>query len=263
MQHVPEITHIIDTGNFNKAHEALDKLLEMGPKNVEALKLKCLLLAHQGRFTEEARLWEKIIDIDPEDEEAITHFQRRYFDERESFYFTDLLADGGRRFVSHPRALITASFMGLFGCILFLILPSLVRSYNFLANPTISISCFAVLVAMPWLLIIYTYLTGLREIVLTSEGIALSTRLRSISMKWLEVEDLVLLHSTSDADLTLNLVFKPRSHNQKGLSIDLTLDTTAIRARNFFLSEISRYFRTPTYKNKLDYPFVDNALISF
>ena len=192
MQHVPEITHIIDTGNFNKAHEALDKLLEMGPKNVEALKLKCLLLAHQGRFTEEARLWEKIIDIDPEDEEAITHFQRRYFDERESFYFTDLLADGGRRFVSHPRALITASFMGLFGCILFLILPSLVRSYNFLANPTISISCFAVLVAMPWLLIIYTYLTGLREIVLTSEGIALSTRLRSISMKWLEVEDLVV-----------------------------------------------------------------------
>lgn len=155
MKHVRDIRNMVEQGEHNAAHEALDHLLDLGPKNTEALKLKSTLYAVEGRFEEEAQVWEKIITEDQDDLDALYFFQRRHLEERESFYFTDILPGGGRRFLAHPRALINASLGGLFGCALFLLVSSYAQKYYILASPFVSFSCFLIFVIVPWVFIIY------------------------------------------------------------------------------------------------------------
>ena len=48
----------------------MEQLLELGPNNVQALKLMASLYVHQGRFDEEEQVWRRV-EIDNEDDEAI------------------------------------------------------------------------------------------------------------------------------------------------------------------------------------------------
>ena len=78
MMHVKQITEIIDAGGTAEAHLALDQLLALGPKNTAALKLRARLLEMDGRFSEEAQVWDRIGTIDREDEVAVAYLFRRH-----------------------------------------------------------------------------------------------------------------------------------------------------------------------------------------
>ncbi|MDQ3235060.1 MAG: hypothetical protein M3Q07_24895, partial [Pseudobdellovibrionaceae bacterium] len=68
MKHVNQIRKIVEQGHLDEAHKAIEDLLELGPKNLEALKLKAALFEHVGRFEDEEHQWRRIIEIDNEDE---------------------------------------------------------------------------------------------------------------------------------------------------------------------------------------------------
>ena len=55
-----KIVELVDRGDFTKAYKAVNQVLDLGPKNVRALKLKALMYACEGRFSEEDALWQRI-----------------------------------------------------------------------------------------------------------------------------------------------------------------------------------------------------------
>src|SRR4051812_36573688 len=110
----------IESGNFPEAYIELEEILSLGPKNTKALRLKALLLSYEGKFSDEARVWQKILNIDSEDSDAVSYFQKVYTEQREHEFFSDLLASGGIRFLANPRAVVNTSFIGLMGCAIFL-----------------------------------------------------------------------------------------------------------------------------------------------
>ena len=254
---------MMEEGQHEKAHEALDNLLSLGPGNLEALKLKSILFATEGRFLEEARVWERIIDQDNEDLDAIYFFQRRHLEERESFYFTDHLPAGGRRFLAHPRSLINASLGGLLGCTLFLLISSYAQKYYFLSSTFVSAGSFFLFVIVPWFFIIYTYFKALREVLLTADGICLNTRLKSYDMKWDEISEVYLARSGRHNEAKLALVLIPKDKQLPAIEIDLSRESTSIRARTCFIDEIARLFHAPIHTSKDELANMPEERLSF
>ena len=141
---VENIKKIVADGDLEQAQEALDTLLELGPNNVEALKLQAALLRAQGKFEAEKQIWIRMHDLDAEDIDTRRFLHRKQIEEREFFYFTDELPSG-RRFLAYPKKMAIASLIGLFGCLLFLIISHLVRVHTVLAGREIILFAFAFL----------------------------------------------------------------------------------------------------------------------
>lgn len=263
MKHVNEIRNMVENGQHQAAHKALNNLLDLGPSNIEALKMKGLLFAIEGRFHDEVKMWEKVLDKDREDQDAILFFQRKYLEERESFYFTDQLPAGGRRFLAHPRSLIHASYGGLLGCTFFLVLSSYAQRFPLLNSAYFSISCFLLLVIAPWVYIVWTYFRSLREVVVNPEGFWFKTRLKTVGLNWQQVNKVYLVHSENHKTPFLQIFILPEAEHNDILSLDLSRETTSVRARSCLLDELRMFFKEPHYLAYKELDLKGRNVISF
>ena len=245
--HVRQIRESIDSGKTDEAHDALDQLLALGPQNTEALKLRASLYESEGRFVDEARVWDKVSTVDREDPDAIAFLLRRQLEDREHFYFTDDVPGGGRRFMAYPRRLINNSALGLIGCIAFLLSTRVSVSFPVFADPSVMISMFGVCVLLPWLSIMVVYFRSIRSITLNSSIITVSTRLRAHTFQWQELERVCLARTASGRGPYLSLVLLPKDRTVTPIEIDLNQGSTAIRARSYLIREIARLFCEPEY----------------
>lgn len=247
MKHVQAIKKIVSEGQFQEAHLALEDLLELGPNNLEALKLKAALYEHVGRFEEEEQVWRRIIEIDTQDEDAINFFQRSQLEDREHYYFTDPLPGGGRRFLAYPRALITVSFSGLVGCVAFLMLTR-TGGQNLTQSPAALVSAFLMLVVSPWVLIVYLYLKTIRSINITAAGLEVITRFKTHLYPWNTIQDIYLAHSEDPLAHELRLVVLSQEQLLRPLSIDFGESTSAVRARRHLVHEIRDHYQNIRYE---------------
>ncbi len=242
-----KIEKYVDAGDFPAAYAALEELLELGPKNTHALRLKAMLFGYEGRFREESKLWQKIITLDPEDEFAIAYFRRSMQEERENEYFTDLLPSGGIRFLVTPKAIIHTSFFGLMGCALFLTLANFSHRYPFLATPWVSFAFFSVLVILPWLFIVSAYIRSVKEIVIDREAIHVRTRTKDYQLSWAAVDGVILAHRLPPVSASaLSLLLVPKDPEQVPFEINIS-QNSFIRAPSFFVREVVRVFQEPKY----------------
>ena len=242
---------------------ALDQLLSLGPGNIEALKLKCFLYSLEGKFREEFMAWEKVLDQDYEDPDARYFFRRRDMEEREGFYFTDSLSRGGRRFLAHPRSLINASLGGLLGCTIFLLVSGYARSYIMLASPLVSFSSFFLCVILPWFFILLSWIRGLREVLITSEGVVFNARVKSYSLAWQNTESAFLAHLYTEGKQKLSLILIPSDPGGEVFELDLSRDSSTIRARSLFIDEVCRCFGRPICVRRHDLHLPSDRLIRF
>lgn len=248
MLHVKEIREIIDAGKNDEAHDALGLLLEFGPSNVEALKLRAQLFAFEGRFTSEAEVWDKIGTLDREDADAVAYFLRKQLEDREHFYFTDDIAGGGRRFMAYPRGLVNASAMGLIGCFAFLLTSRMTPRFPVLGEAPVMLSLFTFFVMVPWLAIIWSWIKGVKAVVVDNQSITVSTRIRSYPLRWSDISRVALARGMSaKGHPRLSLVMIPKADGATAVELDLNHDSTAIRARSHLVREITRLFREPEY----------------
>jgi hypothetical protein len=247
MLHVKEIRAIIDAGGTDEAHKALDQLLALGPNNTEALKLRAALFEHEGRFADEGRVWDRVAVIDKEDPDAVNHLLRRQLEDRENFYFTDDVPGGGRRFMAYPRSLINNSAIGLVGCIAFLLSTRLAVSFPVFGDPMVMLGMFAFFVLLPWLSILMVYLSCIRSVTISTSGITVSTRVRTHSFQWADLEKVCLARTASNKGPQLSLVLMPKDRTSVPVEIDLNQGSTAIRARSYLVREITRLFCEPEY----------------
>ncbi len=247
MMHVKEIKEIIDEGRTDEAHSALEQLLVLGPKNTEAMKLRAALYSMEGRFTDEGRLWQKIAEVDNEDADAVVYYTQKQLEDREHFYFTDDIAGGGRKFLAYPRKLVNASIIGLFGCVAFLLASRAALTYPQLSEPAVMLSMFAFLVAMPWIALLVAYFRGIRSISVTVKSIIISTRFKTLQIDWPDVDRLCLARIGHPEQPGLSLVVFPKDQSAPMYSIDLSPNSTCIRARSHFIKEVTRMFSEPEF----------------
>lgn len=241
-----EIHNLMDKGQFSQAHSALEELLSLGPSNLGALKLEAFLLAYEGRFVEEARIWQKIAAIDSEEEAAIKYFDRSFVEEREHEYFTDILPSGSVRFLSNPRAIVNHSFLGLMGCLVFLAISNFSHQNLFLENQWVTLSLFVVLVISPWILILITFFRTLQDVVISREGVLIHTRIRKYELSWQNIEAFYIAHRLPPHSPVLAIVLVPKEAKDPIITIEIG-ETSAIRAPSYFVREISRVFHEPQY----------------
>lgn len=262
MKHVNAIKEIVAKGQFEEAHLALTDLLELGPHNMDALKLKAALFEHVGRFEDEDIVWRRIIDIDNEDEDAIQFFQRSQQEDREHYYFTDPLPGGGRRFLAYPRTLVGVAFAGLIGCVMFLLLT---RSGAQLlgASPSGVLLAFLMLVVSPWFAIIYLYVRTIRSINITAAGLEVTTRFKSFHYPWASIGNIYLAHSADPMTHELRLMVLPREGARPSLSIDFGEGTSAVRARRHLIHEIRDHFKDIRYERLSTVPVERKGILKF
>lgn len=263
MLHVKQIRDIVSAGQSEEAHAALDQLLSLGPSNLEALKLRAQLLEFEGRFVEEAQVWDRIAQVDREDPDAIGYYLRKQLEDREHFYFTDDLPGGGRRFMAYPRGIIRTSTMGLFGCILFLVATRLASAHALLADPILMLGLFTLFVIVPWIGIVVTYFGSIKSVSVTQTGIVVATRLRQIGFLWTDLEKVCLARDHHGDRHTLSLVFVPKDRASVPLELDLAQGSTAIRARSYFIREVARAFSEPEYLARDALKLDPKRLLSF
>jgi hypothetical protein len=250
MLHVKQIRTIVDSGKNDEAHAALDQLLALGPQNTEALKLRAQLFEFEGRFAEEAGIWDRIAAIDHEDAEAVSYLLRRQVEDREHFYFTDDIPGGGRRFMAYPRNLVNTSAIGLAGCVAFLLTSRLSLAFPVLADPVVMLCGFAILVVLPWISIVLTYFTAIRHLSITAGGVEISTRIKTVSVSWPDMDKVCIARSLTEGGSTLSLVLVPKDRALPPVEIDLHQRSTPIRARSYLVREIARLFNEPEYATR-------------
>lgn len=238
---------MVEEGQHSEAIEAVDNLLELGPSNIEALKIKANLLGSEGKFQEECSLWHKIIEIDKEDFDAIYYFHRFHMEERENFYFTDELPMGGKRFLAHPKAMIQASLFGLVGCGVFLGLSGLAQTYPVVSSPLVTLPAFGLLVIIPWVMIVLSYFRTLREVVITPEGFFVSTRIKSYGIEWQDLKSIQVAHNPDKQKNSLTLILTPKDSGKQSICLDIAIESTVIRARSFLIRDIKRFFTQVDY----------------
>jgi len=250
MKNVAEIQNIAEAGDLASAHEALDALLEMGPRNVEALKLRARLYEVAGRFQQEAKIWDQIAKIDAEDFDLSAYISRRQYEDRENFYFTDSLPGGAKRFIAFPRRMVRAAGIGLFGCLIFLFLARLSSVWPILNHPAIMLSAFGLCVISPWIAILASYINSLRHITVGKDGIEIATRFKTHKLQWSEVESVVLAQDDRHDTYQLSLIILGKSNKQFNFELDFNENTTPIRARSYFVREIMRVWGEPVYASR-------------
>lgn len=252
MRHVNTIRKLVDEGEAEQAHEALDNLLALGPSNVEALKLRADLFRRVGRLTEESKIWLKIIDVDREDADAIDYFYQQQVEDREHFYFTEDLPEGGRRYLAYPKSLVNTSVLGLLGCMTFLVITRFADVYPALADPTLLLGMFLILVASPWIGIIVTFLRAIRYVSISDKGLELASRFRVYRYDWNHLDHLALAHSANPGDSSLSLVIVPKDADATAIYLDVGDSSSAIRARTYLIREIAHLSQkleyTPLHK---------------
>ena len=250
MKNVAEIQSIAESGDLNSAHQALDGLLEMGPRNVEALKLRARLYEVSGQFQQEAKIWDQIARIDRDDSDLTDYIARRQHEDRENFYFTDALPGGGKRFVAFPRRMVRAAASGLVGCVIFLVLARLAGVWPVLNHPVIMLSSFALLVISPWFAILASYARSLRYVSVTKDGLEIGTRFKVHKLPWTNVENVILAQDDRHDTYRLSLIVMAKSEGNFNFELDFNENTTPIRARSYFVREIMHTWGEPTYASR-------------
>jgi tetratricopeptide (TPR) repeat protein len=263
MKHVAQIRELIEVGKYAEASSFLEGLLDLGPKNTEALKLKAMLLRREGRYREEAEVWEKIAQVDREDQDAVEYYLERQTEDREYFYFTDDIMGVGRRFLAYPTHLIMRSAHGLVGCLVFLIFSKIGTQYPVLQQPTYLFLGFGLCVVWPWIRIISAYMRALKSITLTKRGIIVDARFRRVSRNWDEVSEIVMAYHEDEKNYSLSLVFIPKDHTSAWFEISLDDKQSSIRARRYFLRDVASVFKEPTYRSREELGLEKHHVVSY
>jgi hypothetical protein len=262
MIHVEEIRKLVSAGQLQEAEQHVDSLLLIGPKNTQALKLKAQLLQLEGRFEEQAKIWQQIANIDPEDFDTIMYFQKKFVDEREHFYFTEDSLGGGRRFLAVPRSTIKKGFIGMIGCVLFLMMPRLAMEFPQYIGDREVFMVFGLFVVVPWISLLYTYALSLRWVEVSTEEIRLIGRFRNIRLAWGDLKSITVCHSLEYPDY-LGVILTPAQEKSKSLFLNLSDNDSAVKAKSYFIAELRKHYSDVHFKAYEHLQNIPKRLISF
>lgn len=263
MKHVNAIRKDIEAGDTSEAHDALDNLLSLGPSNTSALKLRALLFRTEGRFREESKVWDRVIDIDNEDVDAIEFYQNQQLEDRELFYFTEDLPQGGRRYFAYPRGVITTALFAVMGSFSFWIMQTKMHLLPTEQQAIAEYSSFLFLVLIPMCVWLYQYLKALKYIDLTEKGMVIKSQIKTIEIPWEEVVHACLRFNPDPNNPDLNISLIPIDEKKPHILIDMNEQSSSVRARTYLLSELERYIENFGNVSEEDMPESKQRFLRF
>lgn len=242
MKHVSAVRSLLNEGKSEEAEDALENLLALGPSNIEALKIKAALFGKKGQLAEEAETWLKISQIDREDPDAHQFLMRLQLEERERYFFTEIVKDEGRRFFAYPKKLFHISVAGLVGCVAFLFISSAPSFEGQMTPEALAVitASFFLLVVCPWLAILYLYFKSLKTLTISKVGVEITTRLKSHSYTWEQLSSVQVTYGALSQDANVRLVLTPKAEREPRIEIDLSAATSALKAKNQLISELQK-----------------------
>ncbi len=249
MKHVNEALKLYNSGDGAGALQVLDNLLDLAPRNPEALRLKARILDAWGRFDESYQVLLALSQLPNPSEEAVHEIEQRASEEREAILFSELTSEG-RWYYSFPAAQLLVSIVGLVGCALFLVTSSQVNFAN--PNEVIAMALsFCFLVLLPCIFLVVIQLTGIKKILVGLRGISVSTRFSEKSYAWDELKAAVVEYDCDPRVDFLRLkVFGLQGANEPVLNLDLSRAKSVVRARRHFLKNVLTHIDTVCYVSR-------------
>ncbi len=245
MKHVQTLKKELQEGTCQNPHSDLNELLLMGPNNLEAIKLKAFLYHYEGRFDEESSAWHKIIEIDPEDQDALRYLRSMKTEDIEYMYFTSEEEGQGRRFFLFPQKLIKVSLIGLIGCILFLVTSYILEQTPYISDELI-LGLFLLTVFTPWILIGIRFLTTPNSITIDNNGISINSRTKKKFIPWNSTKQIQCIHDMNFDSTEFKMLFKDSS-DSTNCQINLG-PGSCIRAKTYFIREIMFHFQNVVFQ---------------
>jgi hypothetical protein len=258
MKNTHNIREIFNQGLLTKALQEIKELLKLGPSNLAALKMKSAILLQKGRFYEASITIAKLVELAPDDEEVIEKVISLEIEEAERLYFTEILPSGGIRFITYHQDIADTSLLASFGSLFFLLSLNNWPRYNLLAsNMTISLFAFIVIV-IPWVLFLFKHYTSVHSISVDLNGIRVHKRSGGELIKTRDIENIYIVQQSKKDKNYLSAVIV--SKNKIKFEIDLSKETSILKARSFFISMLQNIHKKVHFTSK--YPKKLNKMTS-
>jgi hypothetical protein len=254
MKHIRDAKKLMEAGNGPAALDVLDNLLELAPRNTEALRLKSQVLDHWGHFDVSLELLRRVANIEGPRSTVADDYDDRLREEREAMIFSEITPEG-RWYFAFPRAQMWISLYGFFGCAAFLLMSSGWANRSSEALPEL-ITAFFALVLLPWIGLIVTHLRGIKKILVGLEGIKICTPFSSRTHRWSSIGSIVVEY---DPDLTNNhlmlRIFGTEKSTQPLEVLNIAEGKSVVRARRHFVRNVLAYVDCVAYLAKHDSVF--------
>lgn len=246
MKHVNEAQKLYAAGDGTGSLQILEDLLDLAPRNPEALRLKARILDSWGRFEESYQTLLQLSQLPNPSEEVVQEIEQRANEEREAILFSELTSEG-RWYYAFPGSQLWVSLAGLAGCVFFLITSAQVRFSN--PNEVIGMALsFVFLVLLPCVLLLVIQLTGIKRILVGLRGISVCTRFRERIFAWDELKVAVIEFDQDPRVDFLRLKIFGQSDSQEPiLNFDISRGRSVVRARRHFLKNILTHMDTVCY----------------
>lgn len=251
MKHVNDALKLYNAGDGTGSLQILDNLLDLAPRNPEALRLKARILDAWGRFDESYQVLLSLSQLPNPSDEVVQEIEQRASEEREAILFSELTSEG-RWYYSFPGAQLLLSIVGLIGCALFLGTSSQANYAN--PNEVIAvILSFCFLVLLPCIFLLVIQFTGIKKILVGLRGISVSTRFSETSYGWDELKSAVVEYDPDPRVDFLRLkVFGLSESKEPILSLDVSRAKSVVRARRHFLKNVLTHMDTVCYVARYD-----------
>jgi hypothetical protein len=246
MKHVNEAQKLYAAGDGTGSLQVLEDLLDLAPRNPEALRLKARILDSWGRFEESYQTLLKLSQLPNPSEEVVQEIEQRANEEREAILFSELTSEG-RWYYSFPGSQLWVSIAGLVGCVLFLLTSAQVRFTN--PNEVVAMALsFVFLVLLPCVLLVVIQMTGIKRILVGLRGISVCTRFREKVYAWDELKVAVIeFDQDPRVDFLRLKIFGQTDSQEPLLNLDISRAGSVVRARRHFLKNILTHMDTVCY----------------
>jgi hypothetical protein len=246
MKHVNEAQKLYAAGDGTGALQVLDDLLDLAPRNPEALRLKATILDSWGRFEESYQTLLKLSQLPNPSEEVVQEIEQRANEEREAILFSELTSEG-RWYYAFPGSQLWVSVLGLVGCALFLISSSQVNFAN--PNEVVAMALsFFFLVLLPCVMLAIIQFTGIKRILVGLRGISVCTRFKEQLYAWDELKAAVVEFDPDPRVDFLRLkIFGNGESKEPVLNLDISRAKSVVKARRHFLKNVLTHVDTICY----------------
>jgi hypothetical protein len=253
MKHVADAKKFIDSGMSAQALEVLENLLDLAPKNHEALRLKAMILDAQGRFNESLLILRDLARFDGISDQTVRDLERRSFEEREVAVYSELTPEG-RWYFSFPAMQLWISLYGFLGCAVFLVIsPGMIGGDMASALPRI-ITSFFFLVALPWIILMAVHMVGIKKILVGLTEIRICKRFSEVRIPWTHIDCAAMEHSADIRDEQLFLILYGKASGINGDSrrpvlarFNVSPKRSVVRARRHFVRSILTHIDSIIY----------------
>ncbi len=237
----------MEEGDGPGALEILDHLLELAPRNAEALRMKAQILDSWGHFDVSFELLKRVAALDSSSPELFAIYEERMQEEREAIVFSELTPEG-RWYFAFPRAQMWVSAYGFLGCAAFLLLSSSWANKGAEALTTL-LTAFAFLVLIPWVALIIIHFRGVKKILIGIEGIKICSAVSSRLHKWNEISSAVIQYDPDLNSKTLSIEIYGKTSSGIPLEkFNVSEGRSVVRARRHFLKNLLAYIDNTVWR---------------